>query len=804
MALSKVVYTDNVTVIGAANLNAMQDEIIANAAAIGDKYTKPSGGIPQTDLASAVQTSLGKADTALQTAPVTSVNSKTGAVSLVASDVGALPANTTIPTRTSQLTNDSNFATRSEIGTPLVAATAAAMTDTSKVYVYTGSETGYTSGDWYYYDGSAWVSGGVYNSAAVQTDTTLAVSGMAADANAVGDAISAVESEVEDVESKVKDITNRQTEVNLKSYITTAGSVRYSNGNNDNGSSATASYSRSNDYIPVNPGDVISFTGVREPEGHAVVAFYDESKTYDQSRSVSGINLNGQSGKVVIDKFGFVRFGCKNDQLTNATFTIVNAIGARFEEYPILRENAAKMNFLTLNVGEIVKNVGRKINATTGYLEETASAVGTTDLYPCKTGDTLSYKLSCDTGYGILATYDENMSFLRCPVVATGAGNYLEGTYTFVSDEKYFRVSGKTTAARYSNYYLNYTTAVTVLNDMEARISALEDGNASLPSYWTTYLESKIATLRNYECELGKQGIEFPFITDTHLLANQMHSPAILQYLYNRMSFQYVINGGDWLDTGHTKAEAISLFGQWQKAMGNVPEFCVIGNHDLNSLSQEDQTAVLTHGQFYRLMDARMEAFRFADMSTAIETNYVHYLIDNSEQKFRTIILSINFGTSSNTGETTWLQQKLTELSSDWTILVVTHYMWHPDENYDPSGSTPPPLHSVGQAIINAVNAVYSQINAHFVGILAGHAHMDYYMSEETNHYNVIATICDSMRNASRSSDYNRTIGTTSEQAMDLVLINTASGSRTIKLVRIGAGDTVIGNGTGVREYSYT
>lgn len=45
-------------------------------------YVKPSGGIPKTDLASAVQTSLGKADTALQTAPVTSVNGQTGAVTL--------------------------------------------------------------------------------------------------------------------------------------------------------------------------------------------------------------------------------------------------------------------------------------------------------------------------------------------------------------------------------------------------------------------------------------------------------------------------------------------------------------------------------------------------------------------------------------------------------------------------------------------------------------------------------------------------------------------------------------------------
>lgn len=44
--------------------------------------------VAKSDLASDVQTSLGKADSALQSAPVTSVNSKTGAVSLNKSDVG--------------------------------------------------------------------------------------------------------------------------------------------------------------------------------------------------------------------------------------------------------------------------------------------------------------------------------------------------------------------------------------------------------------------------------------------------------------------------------------------------------------------------------------------------------------------------------------------------------------------------------------------------------------------------------------------------------------------------------------------
>ena len=80
------------------------------------------------------------------------------------------------------------------VGSPLVASLIADMTDTTKIYVYVGSETGYTSGNWYYYDGTDWQSGGVYNSTAFVTDTTLATAGMAADAKATGDTITSVES----------------------------------------------------------------------------------------------------------------------------------------------------------------------------------------------------------------------------------------------------------------------------------------------------------------------------------------------------------------------------------------------------------------------------------------------------------------------------------------------------------------------------------------------------------------------------------------------------------------------------------
>lgn len=92
------------------SVNGKTGAVVLTASDVG-AYVKPTNGIPKTDLASAVRTSLGKADTALQSAPVTSVNSKTGAVVLSASDVGALPSTTEIPSKTSDLTNDSGFVT---------------------------------------------------------------------------------------------------------------------------------------------------------------------------------------------------------------------------------------------------------------------------------------------------------------------------------------------------------------------------------------------------------------------------------------------------------------------------------------------------------------------------------------------------------------------------------------------------------------------------------------------------------------------------------------------------------------------
>lgn len=69
-----------------------------------------------------------------------------------------------------------------------IATTASSMINHDTIYVYTGSETGYEYGNWYYWDGESFTSGGAVGG--LTPDKTLSQDGVAADAKATGDAMS--------------------------------------------------------------------------------------------------------------------------------------------------------------------------------------------------------------------------------------------------------------------------------------------------------------------------------------------------------------------------------------------------------------------------------------------------------------------------------------------------------------------------------------------------------------------------------------------------------------------------------------
>jgi len=80
-------------------------------------------------------------------------------------------------------------ALKASYGTPLTASDSDDMTNTSKIYVYTGTTGGgFTNGHWYYYnaDNSTWTDGGTYQSSSVTTDKTVLIEGLPADAGFTG------------------------------------------------------------------------------------------------------------------------------------------------------------------------------------------------------------------------------------------------------------------------------------------------------------------------------------------------------------------------------------------------------------------------------------------------------------------------------------------------------------------------------------------------------------------------------------------------------------------------------------------
>ena len=133
------------------------------------------------------------------------------------------------------------FASKTDIGTPLAATAKSSMTDPNKIYVYTGvtdSDPGMKNGYWYYKDGNTWVEGGIYNSIAVATDTSLSESGMAADAEAVGDKFT-------DLKSDINILLGNPSNVDL-STATTYNVAIGATSNTWNGSSGNSSY-----FIPI-------------------------------------------------------------------------------------------------------------------------------------------------------------------------------------------------------------------------------------------------------------------------------------------------------------------------------------------------------------------------------------------------------------------------------------------------------------------------------------------------------------------------------------------------------------------------
>ncbi len=764
------------------------------------------------------------------------------------------------------------FATKNDVGSPLVASTVAEMTDHDKVYVYVGSETGYTSGNWYYWDGTAWTSGGVYNSEGFVLDDTLTSATLPAQAKAVGDKVSQLSEELAIEATGGKTFT--QADIIQGSY-NASGAV-----------TTNAARIRTEGFIPVYKGEKISFTPGTNIK-QIIYGKFNTSKTFVQDGPWTS------NGVIDVDWDGFLilawRKSSDNENITpsdyDATTVLIakdayninwnrnalyTAVGGITNTFIITAQGSAKFKIellkgltytyknnttasQTLNlykddgtskslvsslsagasytfvpesndytaIGGFYNNAGTGILSCDGlspkvaelddvineYAETGKSNVSVGAFAQGTIGDgngatvsandairtdwieiqNLKYDFNIESGYKYaVLTYNSTKTFIVSSYYKTSA---------YVLDNrdgaaKYIRIKiAKTDGTDIApvdapdfamNRIFKNTTDIARIFDML--------GNEVPPEYWITYLDNKIESINSTIGDVGFKGDSFFFFTDVHWPSNEKNSPAIIKYLKHKTPTERVIQGGDILNKHSSRAAALQILEDYMEQTNGLNVINLVGNHDDNSNGQTSETTrFVGAGTFYRLLNSRTESF----VSWAAGKNYGYY--DNAVQKIRHIYLDT--GTPDmhqiEQDQLDWFSARLTELATDWTVVVFAHMLFTPrTSEYDSLV-----MNSNGWAVAGVIDNVLDAANhPHVACVISGHTHRDYSIADPYEHnYPIICTTCDA---GSTSEDPNSeyVAGTTTAQAIDIFCINTTD--KTINAIRIGDGQD--------RDWTYT
>ena len=317
-----------------------------------------------------------------------------------------------------------------------------------------------------------------------------------------------------------------------------------------------------------------------------------------------------------------------------------------------------------------------------------------------------------------------------------------------------------------NGYYLIMSVPV---GDTVSGMYNLIDKDTLIPDYWETYLEgTALPKIYANNLSVGNHGVSFVFFSDQH---TNMKCGNLINLVCDAVAGDMLINGGDVITGSSDKAAEIATIRTLMHAIPNHKQYVVHGNHDGNrNYSGSTEANAISDSEFYGLCLKPVEDKITSD-------GRLYYYLDNKNQKVRYIILDTGEPDSAviDDPQIAWMTTRISELDSNWTIVIFAHQVYTSLNNIDPSGTK----------IINALNALST--GAKIACIISGHAHHDQdYMVD--NKYPIIVTTALNAWNESttQGTPLTRTWGTYTEFAFDVFHIDTAN--RQIKVTRIGAG----------------
>lgn len=679
-------------------------------------------------------------------------------------------------------------------GAPLIAPTVADMTLQNRVYVYTGSEVGYTAGDWYYYDAgtSTWVDGGVYNAVAIVTDTTLTQAGVPADAKATGDAIalkpnvdptltiSGAAADAQETGMRVlDDVYMARYMLTADDYLTIDNKYLAYDGSLGDSNNYCVS-----DYILLNAGETVSFRLKTYSTSQPVIVVYNIDKTLYGRPAYGHSDGTPTEGTWTAPRNYYIRI-CTHKKYKGESYVTIGdsgkLLGIKRIINDITKEAIGKVTYKTLIAGVIT---AEKISTT--------SSTGKVAFYPVTAGKRYAlYRKVTDNNYltvGQSAGDAINSSVTNFKAIISNGGYHFAQEidvnpyiFTAANSYPYFAVCFKSDDPNYTEDELLASFDV---YDLDVRYEIAE--NSTVINNITNPMASIFAdevktTINTAKEKMTSPAIVVGVITDTHI--NNVKAPYYLRATQNMktvcetLSFDITAHLGDLIDGGTTKAEEIENISFGIKNLLNVGGkriVAVVGNHDNNGLNP---SALFTEQELYGQMQQFSQTVVVRDGITS------NYYVDYPNLKIRIIFVDSCYQAKGFTTDTIdWVSTIMANAPSDYGFVFFTH---------EPTrGSL---ISTTSGEVVNgaAFEAVLAQYGTRVYGYFHGHTHFD--NVSYINGYPEVSITCG--QPYAYPTTYipqgatvpSRTIGDVTQDAWDVVVI--LPNENKFELIRFGAGN---------------
>lgn len=337
----------------------------------------------------------------------------------------------------------------------------------------------------------------------------------------------------------------------------------------------------------------------------------------------------------------------------------------------------------------------------------------------------------------------------------------------------------------------------------------------SIPSYWKDELNQSVASVVAKERENGSMA-KFIFLTDSHWNSNAQKSPALIGELSKRLNIPYTVFGGDAITSHHDSQESAiaELKDFYSQFDGKV--LSTTGNHDWNTEDNYNVPSYLSETQLFDLMYRKQTNF------AVTENNGKCAYLDDPQNKIRYISFYFDTRLDIEPYVSLWVDNHIQELPEGWTVMLFSH-AYYKASRLGALERTIPGANDYAKHLLELQNNVKADVAAWMVG----HCHRDLSSfltaqgnktgntpvatekpaesttasavsgndllekkeqkeEEDNSTLLVISTNCDTYKQSTPWGGYTMNAGTDTEQAFEIVQIDTRQHK--LYLTRVGAG----------------